>query len=78
VIHELDTVVLKQDLPAEGLKAGDVGAVVAVYGDGAGYEVEFTTFKGQTVSLVTLEPHLIRPVGERDIIATRESRSAVA
>ena len=49
--YELDTVVLTIDLPEEGLKAGDLGAVVAVYGDGAAYEVEFVTLKGQTVSV---------------------------
>jgi len=76
VIEELDTVVLTKDLPQHGLKNGDVGAVVMVYKDGAGYEVEFTTFKGQTISLVTLKPEDIRPVEETDGIAVR--RVAVA
>jgi hypothetical protein len=77
-LNELDMVVLKQDLPQEGLKQGDVGAVVLVYDGGAGYEVEFTTFKGQTLSVVTVEPDAIRPVGETDVIHTRVSVAAVA
>jgi uncharacterized protein DUF4926 len=37
-IKEHDRVVLKSDLPAEGLKAGDVGTVVHIYRDGLAYE----------------------------------------
>jgi hypothetical protein len=43
MINELDLVVLKRDLPTERLTAGDVGTVVLVHQQGAGYEVEFTT-----------------------------------
>ena len=34
IIKEHDRVVLKVDLPAEGLKAGDAGTVVHLYRDG--------------------------------------------
>lgn len=79
MINELDTVVLTVDIPSEGLKVGDVGAVVMVYQDGASYEVEFTTFKGQTTSVVTLAPHAIRPIEETDVMASRSGgHSAVA
>jgi hypothetical protein len=44
MIDELDLVVLRRDLPKERLAAGDVGTVVLVHQQGAGYEVEFTTF----------------------------------
>ena len=37
---ELDTVVLTEELPNYGLKAGDLGTVVLVHTHG-GYEVEF-------------------------------------
>jgi hypothetical protein len=67
VIRELDVVVLQQDLPSEGLQAGDVGTVVMAYEDGAGFEVEFTTLTGRTVSVVTLEPAAIRLVGPTDM-----------
>jgi hypothetical protein len=40
--HTLDVVVLNTDLPAQGLKRGDLGAVVDVYSPDA-IEVEFVT-----------------------------------
>ena len=76
MINELDTVVLAIDLPEEGLKAGDLGAVVAAYGNGAAYEVEFVTLKGQTISVVTVPCNGLRAVDERDLPTTR--RAAVA
>jgi len=56
MIRELDRVVRVQDLPEHGLKAGDVGTVVHVYGEGEGYEVEFVGGEGETVAAVTLRP----------------------
>ena len=41
-IKVLDTVVLEANLPAHGLKCGDIGAVVEVYSPEA-VEVEFVT-----------------------------------
>ncbi len=46
-IRELDTVVLLRDLPETGLRVGDLGAVVMVYGLEA-LEVEFVTASGRT------------------------------
>jgi hypothetical protein len=43
MIKKHERVVLKTDLPAEKLEAGDVGTVVHVYRNGLAYEVEFTT-----------------------------------
>ena len=76
MISEHDTVVLTADIPEEGLKAGDLGAVVAVYGNGAAYEVEFVSLKGQTVSLVTIPHTGVRAVDEKDVPSAR--RAAVA
>ena len=45
--NELDTVVLLRDLPESGLRLGDLGAVVQVYGREA-VEVEFVTASGRT------------------------------
>jgi hypothetical protein len=42
-----DVVVLNTDLPAHGLKRGDLGAVVDVYSQGA-IDVEFVTATGRT------------------------------
>ena len=70
MIKELDLVVLTGNLPAKGLFRGDVGAVVAVYTDNA-YEVEFTTFKGKTVAVITLEAHQIRPIESAEMMSVR-------
>ena len=50
----LDTVALTADLPALGLTAGEVGAVVEVLGDGAAFEVEFCDDDGTTYGVHTL------------------------
>ncbi|HKI03722.1 MAG TPA: DUF4926 domain-containing protein [Thermoanaerobaculia bacterium] len=55
----LDAVVLARDLPAQGLRAGDLGAIVEVYRPES-FEVEFVTAFGQTGALVTLQAGDIR------------------
>jgi len=62
VIRELDPVVLTESRPEEGLEAGDVGRVVMVHADGAGYEVEFVTLTGEIISVVTVPAHAVRAV----------------
>jgi hypothetical protein len=69
-IEVLDTVVLRNDMPAEGLKAGDVGAVVEKYGT-KGLEVEFVTGAGRTQALVTLEIDDVREFGASDLLSAR-------
>jgi len=71
MIRELDTVVLTTDLPEYGLMAGDVGTVVLVHRDGAGYEVEFMTMDGETITVVSLYASQVRPVGRREIAHVR-------
>lgn len=66
----LDTVVLKRDLPDHGLRAGDLGAVVELYG-AAGIEVEFVMPSGQTKALVTLKMSDVRSLGDGDILTVR-------
>jgi hypothetical protein len=68
----LDTVVLNRDLPAHGLRAGDLGAVVDVYPDN-GVEVEFVRASGSTKALVTLKASDLRAVAASDILAVRAS-----
>jgi hypothetical protein len=43
MIKEHDIVVLAEDVPEEGLTAGDVGTVVHIHNNVEGYEVEFMT-----------------------------------
>src|SRR5437870_8709401 len=71
MIKELDPIVLTDGLPEHGLQAGDVGWVVVVHGDGAGYEVEFVTLSGETMSVVTLPTNAVRPVAAKEIAHAR-------
>ena len=68
--RRLDVVVLERDLPADGLKRGDLGAVVELY-QPDGLEVEFVTASGRTEALVTLTALDVRPVVENDLVAVR-------
>jgi hypothetical protein len=66
----LETVVLDRDIPDEGLRKGDLGAVVQVY-EPDGLEVEFVSASGRTEALVTLRETDVRPVADGDLIAVR-------
>jgi len=66
----LGTVALAHDLPEEGLRAGDLGAIVEIY-EPDGLEVEFVTASGLTEALVTLKGSAVRQVGDTDLIAVR-------
>lgn len=70
-IIELDRVVLTKSLPEQGLEAGDVGTVVLVHRNGAGFEVEFITLDGETVALATLTAADIRSVLPRELTHAR-------
>jgi hypothetical protein len=73
----LETVALTHDLPAVGLRAGDVGAVVEVLAADA-YEVEFVAASGRTQALVTLGEADVRALGDRDILAVRSLAETAA
>jgi len=68
----LDTVVLNRDLPQQGLRAGDLGAVVELYGT-HGVEAEFVRSSGETTALVTLQTTDLRSVADGDIVAVRQA-----
>ncbi len=70
MIRDLETIVLTEDLPVHGLKRGDLGTVVLIHAAG-GYEVEFMTLNGQTLTVVSLLPRQVRPVGRREIAQAR-------
>ena len=74
-LRPLDVVVLNTDLPAQGLKRGDLGAVVDVRSSDA-IDVEFVTASGRTQALVTLKPTDIREVGNDDLVAVRPTGSS--
>jgi ATP-dependent exoDNAse (exonuclease V) alpha subunit len=77
MMREHERVVLTRDVPAEGLKQGDVGTVVHLYRGEAAYEVEFVALDGETVAIVTLAAQDVRPVGpgEMQHARTLESRT---
>jgi hypothetical protein len=63
-------VVLDRDLPEQGLRNGDLEAIVQVY-EPDGSEVEFVTASGKTQALVSLNVNDVRPVQDSDLIAVR-------
>jgi hypothetical protein len=74
-VHPLDVVVLTHDLPAHGLRRGDLGAVVELYAPDA-IGVEFVAASGRTQALITLRLADVRPVDDDDLVAVRPSTSA--
>lgn len=68
--------VLTVDLPAEGLRTGDVGTVVErhqVPGVAeVGYSVEFFDMTGRTVAVATLPANNLRAPTSADLPAVRE------
>ena len=74
---ELDTVVLNRDLPEQGLRRGDLGAVVQVYGADA-IEVEFVTASGRTQALVALTTGDVRSVSDEDLLSVRTLKRGAA
>jgi hypothetical protein len=71
MINELDLVVLTHDIHAEHLEAGDVGTVVGVYSDPPGFEIEFSTLTGDTITVITVPADSVRPIESREISHAR-------
>ena len=67
---KLEVVVLRQDLPESGLRAGDLGTVVALYPPD-GIEVEFVRGSGETQALLTLTENDLRKIDSHDLLSTR-------
>ena len=75
MIKEHDRVVLRKEIPDQGLTAGDVGTVVHVHKKGEAFEVEFLTLDGETVAIATLAASEIRRVQKREITHARSLRA---
>ena len=71
MIKEHDRIALKRNIPAEGLKAGDVGTVIHVHKKGAAFEVEFLTLHGETITVTTLDASQVRPIQKKEIAHAR-------
>lgn len=54
-IKLLDVVAVMEDVPAHGLRRGEVGTVVEQWKDGA-YEVEFSDDSGEAYAFAALRP----------------------
>lgn len=67
---KLECVVLVEDIPEHGLRAGDAGTVVQVY-LGGGVEVEFVRGSGVTQALLTLNERVLRKIDSQDLLTTR-------
>ena len=71
MIAEHSLVVLDCDPPHAKLNRGDVGTIVHVYKNGAGYEVEFVDGGGHTIALVTVGSNDIRPIKSGELLHAR-------
>jgi len=67
MFREHDQVVLKNNIPDQGLKKNNVGTVLHVYKKGEAFEVEFLTLHGETVAVATLNASQVRPVQKKEI-----------
>ncbi|HBP88459.1 MAG: DUF4926 domain-containing protein [Nitrospira sp.] len=76
MIQELEEVILKFDLPQNGLQRGDIGTVLAVHEDGSGYDVEFTALNGETIAEVTLTDFQVRQAHKGEIAHVRDLASS--
>jgi len=74
MLQQLDLVALNEDQPTHGLKRGDLGTIVEIYGPNA-VEVEFVRASGSTRAVVTLPPSAVRDVGDDDLVAVRPATS---
>jgi Domain of unknown function (DUF4926) len=71
MIKEHDRVVLREEIPDQGLKTGDVGTVIHVHNKGEAFEVEFIALDGETLAIATLDASQVRPVQKKEITHAR-------
>lgn len=71
--RELESVVLREDVPKHHLRAGDAGTVVHVHSPDA-IEVEFLRITGKTHAVVTLPSTQVRPIAADDVLAVRSTQ----
>lgn len=69
-----------EDIPDGGFehmpfKAGDVGVVVHIVSNGAGYLLEMFAADGSTLDVISVEAHQVRAVTDRDILCVRDLES---
>ena len=70
-MKDFDCVILTKDY--KNLKSGDMGTIVMVHTKPSGYEVEFFSASGTTIAVESLDPEMIRPLKESDILHVRSA-----
>lgn len=66
MFDELEVVTLTHDIKDSNLKKGARGTVVEIYKNGKAYEVEFITAGAKKSTLLTLGPHDIRSISNKN------------
>jgi hypothetical protein len=64
-------VVLTEDIPEHGLRTGDIGTVLLIHQNGAGYELEFMTLDGEPIAIISVFAHQVRPIQPKEIAHVR-------
>jgi hypothetical protein len=59
-MKDLDVVALLQDMPEEGLVAGQTGTIVLTHGNGEAFEVEFPLSGRKYVVTTVRREHLLK------------------
>lgn len=70
----LEIVTLNHEISEYGLRKGDTGTIVDVYGGGETYEVEFMTEEGRTIAILTLDFKDISPKSEIDLKSNKSDK----
>jgi len=71
-MKEHERIILTDDIPSEGLTAGDVGTIIHVHSGGKAFEVEFISLAGQTAAIATVEASQVRSARRNEIAHARE------
>ena len=62
MFKEFERVYLVEDLPDTSFVKGDVGAIVMIHENGAGYEIEFFAADGSTLGVETVTASQVKSV----------------
>lgn len=66
-MKELENIVLNIDIPEHHLKKGDIGTIVFQCENKNTYEIEFSTFSGNSIAVLTLSDNDIRPIQNAEL-----------
>ena len=72
MLEEQDYIVLTEDMPGKGLKAGDVGVIIHIHGQEEAFEVEFSVLGGSSLAVATVLASQARPGTGYDVNHARK------